>query len=293
MTLDDIEKEPIFGEWYTSHKVFERLSAILRFYEVIFDRSFGFIETPITKNFINTQCVLYPSINGTIHSILVLLNNGHINDAFALIRKYSDAIVIDTYKSIIVKATYDKFFNDVSWESIANNKVSDWINSKSPLMEERPVKELKKIADTFPRIVSLMHLNPKDANSLYAKIRNLCNDNMHYNSFDVFLWNDPNFLNRRKDTALRLLNNVYSCITFLSALHFAFLYEYHPEYFMSSDYVDYLDFGETPPVGSERWISPYFQEFFSKVVYPHNNQLGQYLISLDSMDLKYGTEQDK
>jgi len=186
MTLDDIEKEPIFGEWYTSHKVFERLSAILRFYEVIFDRSFGFIETPITKNFINTQCVLYPSINGTIHSILVLLNNGHINDAFALIRKYSDAIVIDTYKSIIVKATYDKFFNDVSWESIANNKVSDWINSKSPLMEERPVKELKKIADTFPRIVSLMHLNPKDANSLYAKIRNLCNDNMHYNSFDVF-----------------------------------------------------------------------------------------------------------
>ena len=80
MTLDDLEKEPLFAEWYTSHKVFERLSAIKNFYTVIFDRSCGFIETPLTKNFINTKCVLYPSIEGTIDSINILLNNGHINE---------------------------------------------------------------------------------------------------------------------------------------------------------------------------------------------------------------------
>lgn len=292
MTIEDLENEPLFADWYTSHKVFERLSNIQQFYDVIFDRSMGFIETPITKNFLNTQSVLFPSINGTIHAISILLNNGHINDAFALIRKYSDAIVIDTYKSIIIKETREKFYLEVSWESIANNKVSDWINSKSPLIEEHSKKELKKIAATFPEIFSIMHLNPNEKNSLYQKIRNLCNDNIHYNSFDVFLWNDPDFLNRHKDTAIKLLNNVYSCITFLSSMHFAFLYEYHPEYFMSIDYVDYLDFGETPPVGSERWVAPFFQEFFSKVIYSHNKQLGQYLISLDLMDLKYGTEQD-
>ena len=294
MTLDDLEKEPLFAEWYTSHKVFERLSAIKNFYTVIFNRSFGFIETPLTKNFINTKCVLYPSIEGTIDSINILLNNGHINDAFALIRKYSDAIVLDIYKSIIIKETYEQFFNDVSWEVIANNKVSDWINAKSPLMAEHPQEEMKKIASTFPNIVSIMKLNPKkDDNCLYNKIRNLCNDNMHYNSFHIFLWNDSNYLKGNTKTTIKLLNNVYACLTFLSSMHFAFLYEYHPEYFMSSDYVDYLDFGEQPPTGAERWVAPYLNEFFSKVVYTHNKELGDYLISLDLMDLINGTEQDK
>lgn len=293
MTIEDIEKEPILGEWYTSHKVFKRLSEIKEFYEVIHDRSCGFIEAPITKNFINTQCVLYPSLEGTIHSITLLIENGHINDAFALMRKYSDAIIIDTYKTIIIKETYDQFFNDVSWESIANNKVSNWINSNSPLMEEHPVKELKRIAQIFPEIVTIMNLNPKDSNSLYVRIRSLCNDNMHYNNFSNFLWNDSNYWNYDKKFAIRLLNNAYSCITFLASMHFSFLYVSHPEYFMSSDYIDYLDFGETPPEGAERWITPYLQDFFTNVVYPYNKKLGDYLISLDSMNLNNGTEQNK
>ena len=180
MTLDDLEKEPLFAEWYTSHKVFERLSAIKNFYTVIFDRSWGFIQTPLTKNFINTKCVLYPSIEGTIDSINILLNNGHINDAFALIRKYSDAIVLDIYKSIIIKETYEQFFNDVSWEVIANNKVSDWINAKSPFIYDHLQDEMQKIASTFPNIVSIMQLNPKkDENNIYNKKKKICNDNMH------------------------------------------------------------------------------------------------------------------
>lgn len=293
MIIESIKKEPVFGEWYTSHKVFKRLSEIEKFYEVVHDRSCGFIETPITKNFINTQCVLYPSLEGTIHSITLLIENGHINDAFALMRKYCDALIIDTYKSILIKETYNQLSNDVSWESIANNKVSNWINSNSPLMENRPVNELKRIAQTFPEIFSIMNLNPKDSNSLYARIRSLCNDNMHYNNFLNFLWNDPNYLNYDRTSAIYLLNKVYSCITFLASMHFSFLYVYHPEYFMSIDYVDYLDFGEMPPEGAERWIAPYLQDFFTNVVYPQNKKLGDYLISLDSMDLIYGTEKDK
>ena len=116
---------------------------------------------------------------------------------------------------------------------------------------------------------------------------------MHYNSFHIFLWNDSNYLKRNTETTIKLLNNVYACLTFLSSMHFAFLYEYHPEYFMSSDYVDYLDFGEQPPTGAERWVAPYLNKFFSTVVYTHNKELGDYLISLDLMDLINDTEQDK
>lgn len=294
MTIEDLNKEPHFAECYTSHKVFERLSAIQDFYETIDMTSSSCTEMPLTSNVGKTQCVLFPSIKGTIESISILLKHGHCNDAFALIRKYSDAIVIDTYKTILIKETYTQFFNDVSWEIIVKNKVSEWMKSKSPLMDEHPQKEFKKIKNTFPKLMAILNLNPKDDNSLYSKIRLLCNDNVHYNSFHTFLWNDPDFLRYHIKTSLKLLNNAYSCVTFLSSLHFAFLYELHPEYFMAADYIDYLERGEQPPLGSEYWVAPGLQDFFTRVVYPYNNnKLGKYLISLDKMNLTNVTKQDK
>lgn len=38
---------------------------------------------------------------------------------------------------------------------------------------------------------------------------------------------------------------------------------------MASDYVDYLDLGQTPPEGSEKWIANAAQEMFNKIIKPH------------------------
>lgn len=293
MTIDDLENEPRFAEWYTSHKVFDRLFAIQNFYDSIYNTSLGFCEAPYTIRNISTQNVLFPSIRGTIESISLLLKNGHINDAFALIRKYSDVIVIDTYNSIIIKEGNEQFLNGGSCENLANNKVSKWIKSKSPLMEEHPKREFQKIAKTFPKLIEILNLNPKDENSIYKKIRDLSNDNMHYNSFCVLFWNDPDYLKHNRDIALKLLNNAYSYMTFLSSMHFAFIYESHPHYFMACDYVLSLEMEEQPPSGSQYWIAASLQDFFTNVVYSYNKNLGEYLISLNLMDLNNGTEQDK
>lgn len=309
MTIEDLNREPHFAECYTSHKVFERLSAIQDFYDTINMTSSSCTDMPLTSNIGKTLCVLFSSIKGTIESIFILLKHGHCNDAFALIRKYSDAIIIDTYKSILIKETYAQFFNDVSWEVIVKNKVSEWIEAKSPLMDMHPKKEFQEIKKAFPQLMDILDLKSKknkppkldyvnpdseEEQPLYCKIRSFCNDNVHYNSFGAFLWNDPDFLRCHIDISLKLLNNVYSCMTFLSSMHFAFLYELHPEYFMAADYIDYLERGEQPPLGSEYWVAPGLQDFFTRVVYPYNNnKLGKYLISLDKMNLTNGTEQDK
>ena len=48
----------------------------------------------------------------------------------------------------------------------------------------------------------------------------------------------------------------------------AFNFQLSLEYMMSSDYIDYLDKGRTPPEGSEHWIAPFAQEAFDKFVKP-------------------------
>ena len=298
MTIEDIENEldnPIYprslGEWYDKHKVFNRLDEILDFYRSLSYSSSKSTDILATGKVMNIQSSIYQSIAGTMESIKLLLQNGRCNDAFTLIRKYSDAIVIDTYTSILIKETYKKYFNDkADWESIINNKIRRWSASKTPLMEEYPKKELQHILTTFSAISKILKLSPKTKESLYSKIRDICNDNVHYNSFKNFLWNDVDYIDYNRDIAIILLNNVYTCITFLVSLHFSFIYESHPEYFASSDYGDYLEFGEQPIEGCERWIAPIFQIFFNNVVYSYNQKIGEYLISLNLMDLYHGTE---
>lgn len=291
MTLENLDKELCFAEWYTSHKVFERLSAIKDFYETIDMTSSGCVEMPLTNNVGRTYCVLFPSIKGTIDSISILLRHGHCNDAFALIRKYNDAIYLDIYKSILINETYEQLFEDdnVSWNIIVKNKVCQWINSESPLKERNTIDDFVKVNTTFKKIIEILEIDSKDKKSLYKKLRNSCNENMHYNSFQEFQWNDPDFLKRNKEKTLIKLNNLYRNVTFLSSLHFALLYELHPEYFMAYNRV----VEEQPALDSEYWVASGLQDFFNKVVYPFNNKLGEYLISLGTMNLKYDKEQDK
>ena len=35
---------------------------------------------------------------------------------------------------------------------------------------------------------------------------------------------------------------------------------------MASDYMDYLEFGEIPPEGSDQWLAPFAQEAFGKYI---------------------------
>lgn len=55
----------------------------------------------------------------------------------------------------------------------------------------------------------------------------------------------------------------------LMKLHVSFLFHLNPEYFMASDYIDYMEMGETPPKGSEEWIACFAQDAFDKYVKPH------------------------
>lgn len=281
-----------FGKWYDENKLFSRLDEIKEFYHRINFSSSNFSDLIYTGRLRNAHSSIYGGIKGTIESIKLLFQNGRINDGFTLIRKYSDAIVIDTYAAIVLKDIEDNVNLETDWRTLSNNIVNKWIKSQSSILPINPGRELRKILDTFPKVSEILKLHPKNRNSLYEKIRDLCNDNVHYNRFKNFLYNDIDFNNYDRKNTIILLKNAYVCMTFLVSLHFAFIYELHPEYFSSSDYCDYLDVRK-PPADSQYWVAPIFNTFFSNVVYKYNSKLGDYILSLQLMQLSNGTEQTK
>lgn len=53
---------------------------------------------------------------------------------------------------------------------------------------------------------------------------------------------------------------------------------------MASDYMDYMEMGETPPEGSEEWIASYAQDAFDKYIKP-NVKLADYIKSTSFLQI--------
>ena len=63
---------------------------------------FSFIATG-THGITNYASYVYSAIEGTLDSITILLKNGRINDAYTLIRKLFDDILLEIYMDVILK----------------------------------------------------------------------------------------------------------------------------------------------------------------------------------------------
>lgn len=83
-------------EAYLKHKVFNDLRYMKKFYDSISMSCFSFIATG-THGITNYTSYVYSAIEGTLDSITILLKNGRINDAYTLIRKLFDDILLDIY----------------------------------------------------------------------------------------------------------------------------------------------------------------------------------------------------
>jgi hypothetical protein len=89
-------------EEYKNHHVFSELEGYFDFYKSLSWSVFSFCLTG-TDAICNIDSYVYSSIKGTLESILKILNNGRINDAYALLRKYYDSAIINVYSNLYLK----------------------------------------------------------------------------------------------------------------------------------------------------------------------------------------------
>ena len=150
----DIEHK--MPEAYLKHKVFDDLKYMKEFYDSISMSCFSFVATG-THGITNYASYVYSAIEGTLDSITILLNNGRINDAYTLIRKLFDDILLEIYMDVILK---DK----ISIDNFFVQEVNEWIQGKHRIPKTdkilRCLKESQRTKDLYlwKRDVAMFHL---------------------------------------------------------------------------------------------------------------------------------------
>ena len=240
-------------EAYLKHKVFDDLKYMMEFYDSLSCSCFSCVASG-TKGIVNYASSFYSAIEGTLDSITTLLTKGRINDAYTLIRKLFDDIILEIYMDVTLK---DKF----SLENYIVEEVNEWIQGKHRI--PKTVMILKYL-ETSERTRDLYPLFGWD--TYLKKNRELLDDSVHSNRYHLMLLNcNRAYIANRE----RHLKNCEIVLNQLFLLHLSFIFHLNPQYLMAFDYIYYMDEGLTPPEGSEAWIASFAQDAFDKVIKPH------------------------
>ena len=247
---------------YLKHKVFDDLKYMRVFYDSLSYRCYSFVASG-TKGIGNYASYVYSSIEGTLDSITTLLTKGWINDAYTLIRKLFDDILLEIYMDVNIK---DKF----CLENYIVEEVNEWIQGKHRIPKSvRILKYLEKSERT-------KYLYPLFGWDTYLrKNRELLDDSVHSNRFHLMLLNCNTVHIENRE---RHLKNCEIVLNQLFLLHLSFIFHLNPNYLMASVFMDYMEEGLTPPEGSEAWIAPFAQDAFDRVIKPHE-EIANFILS--------------
>lgn len=263
MIQNQLEKE------YLEHHIFEELKCYQDFYKSL---SFTIMQwVPLGVNsFLNFDTYVFSSIAGTLESILLVLKNGRINDAYALLRKYYDSTIINVYTNLYLQDNFSE-------NNLYVEKINNWIHGTETIPEYRIISQYIKES---PKLKSLNIILNKDKR--FKDIRGRCNDNTHYNFFRFMLLNDNTVHNPNR---VKWLNILSKDIRNLFIQHFAYIFTVKENYMMSNDYMDYMEVGCTPIEGSEFWVATFVQKVFDEIIREHREDVANEILKNTNMEL--------
>ena len=264
----------IMDEELKKHACFELLDECVKFYNDLSYSTFGYITGGITGKAeempINLDSDIFLSISGSMKSIKRNLYGGQINDVYALIRKFYDVIIINTYEIILLKT-------EISIENFIVEKIDKWLKGKEKLPGFKKMNELIKECEDLK---SINRIFSKD--NRYKNIRDRCNDHTHSNYFQYMQLNSKINIQNAKVYIEKINDDLLDLIV----LHFAYLFTLNGHYMASSDYIDCLEMYMKPEEDSQYWVAPFVQDFFDKYIKTRRPDISKEIINSTFMDLK-------
>lgn len=260
-----IESDPKFQ----AHSVFGDLDSYIGFYEHLARSVFQWVS-PGTNALGNIDSYVFSSIQGTLVSIQAILRDGRINDAYSLLRKYHDSVVINVYSILYLDEHY-------SIDNFVVEQINHWLKGKARLPEFRV---MSRYIRSSPRVASITAVLYSDGR--YKLLRDRCNDHTHYNFYRNVLLNDNEICLPYRG---RVLDEFAADLRDLVVLHLAYLFCARQHYMMASDYVDCLECGYTPVPNSQYWVAPYIQQAFDEILSKHRPDVAATVRSQTSMHL--------
>lgn len=265
---------------YKNHEVFSALKAYADFYDSLSMSVFQQI-TMGTSAITNIDTYLFSSIKGTLESIRFILERGRISDAFALLRKYYDVATVNIYSNLLIEREYLKMLcqSELSFEPFVVQPVNDWLHGRLPkgfgFFDDmiKDIKKSKELGEIYSLIIS---------NGKYNIIRERGNSHMHLNFFQATLLNDGEvFVKDRLDW----LNKFKTDLDCILIYHMVLIFSLKQLYMISSDHLDHLECGQTPPEDSQYWVNHRVQKILSEIVQAQRPDLYELLKLRSSMHL--------
>lgn len=254
---------------YAEHPIFEDLKAYSSFYN-LFSKSVMFCGLTGVKSMFHIDTYMYGSIEGTLESITHVLKNGRIGDAFALLRKYYDSAVINVYVNLYLE-------NNDSLKNFIVPEIMGWISGEKSIPRYRTIMQYIKKSSQLKPITNLLY---KD--NVYTKIKDRCNDHIHYNFFHNVLINDSQIYAKNR---IELLNLIQDDIKNILILHLRCIFYLSDDYMRSSYYLDCLEFGGQPEENSQYWVAPFIQDVFHNLIAKHRPDIAETILNNTSMHL--------
>ena len=253
----------ISDESYQSHSVHAYVKTVYEFYHEA-GRSPIICGTIGLKGFIDLNRVISESLAETMDTISYTLTKGRINDTYALLRKYRDSITAHIYIIIYLKNSFSEStsnpFHDFKVDFETNKyivqKIQDWIDKK---------KKLPKYSDMITYILNepfsdeYWALINKD---YYVDLGKRCNDQLHLNFYGSFFQNIPVYIYDRTSILDRLSKDIEA----LFIWHLTYILLFSGNLVMASDYIDYLECGQTPPENSQYWVAPFALKTYDETI---------------------------
>lgn len=252
------------------HTVFLEIASIREFYKHLSFSCFQIVPTG-APGIANYASYIYESLSGTLESIQLLLKAKNITDAYALVRKYYDDVLIEIYFDVVRRDKFDWMTNRVVKDIENWIKREQWIPRVEKILSV--LKESRSTKDIYPFF---------DWDTSFKHNREILDGMVHTSKFGNILLNckDVATVDREK-----YMLDIESLLRQFFVMHLAFVFHLNSHYMMSSDYMDYLECGMTPPEGKERQIAPYAQEAFDKYLRPHK-ELADFICEHSSLDIK-------
>ena len=240
-------------EQYKSNKIHQLLKEIEEFYNHISYSTFKWGSVGVTS-IINIDTYFFSSLQGTIKTLKSSVQSGQINDAYALLRKYHDSIIINTYSGVYLR-------KELNEDEFIQQKIDSWVKGKTKLPRYGSMIEYIKKSEILKELNKILYKDDSIEN-----IRARCNDHMHFNFYYFALLNDSSIHLKERNNYLNVL---YSDLLLVFTIHFVYMFTINEHYMMAEDYSDYIEMGDEPPLNSEYWVAPFIQEMFDNVIKPN------------------------
>lgn len=235
---------------YKNHRIFESLKSLSKFYDNLSYSTMSFLTHGV-ENIFNIDANIYSSMQGTVESIHDILGKGRINDAYALLRKYYDSVMINIYQTLVLESFH---FNTSS----INEKINNWVHAKERLPEYRVISQYIRNSDNLKELNKILIENDN-----YKQIRERCNDHTHYNYFHFTVLNDNEVYIKNRSYYLHQFNDD---IENLFIMHIIYVFYLKGQYMMGSDYIDSLELGIVPEENSQYFVAAFIQDILNSLV---------------------------